>query len=242
VGFSPDGRTVAAANHGEGETHQVRLFDVRAGLAQGSFEVESAYPRQLTFSPDGRYLAVTSGNNVKVMNLPRFIGGPPPVETAELSGLWDDLDNADVGVAYRAYWRMVLAGSDAVCFLRDKLPPVREVSPDHLRHLIKELGNAHYAIRHKATQALEGHGESAGGALRAALAGSSPLETRRRIESLLARQFDLRRDRAVQILETVGSPPARILLEEIAAGMANAQLSRNAKASLDRLGNRVSSP
>jgi hypothetical protein len=47
---------------------------------------------------------------------------------------------------------------------------------------------------------------------------------------------DLRHIRAVEVLEGLGTPEARNLLEELAKGAADATLTREAKASLRRLG------
>ena len=49
---------------------------------------------------------------------------------------------------------------------------------------------------------------------------------------------DLRALRAVEVLEKVGTPEARQVLEDLARGDPAAALTREARASLDRLGKR----
>jgi hypothetical protein len=48
--------------------------------------------------------------------------------------------------------------------------------------------------------------------------------------------------RAVAVLEDLGTPAARELLEGLAAGAPEARLTREAKASLRRLGRRMTPP
>ena len=242
MGFSPDGRTVAAADHGENPPFLVKLYDVNTRLEQGSFEVDSLYPREVAFSPDGRYLAMSVTGGVKLIYLPSFIGGRKPVESGELPRLWEELNAADVGTAYRARWRMVLGGPDAVQFLAGKLPPVRAVAADQVSRLVKDLGSTSFADRHKAMRMLEDHGESVRAALQSELIRTLPLETRRRIEGLLAKLDHPRRERGVDIIETIGTASARAALKEIAAGLPDAHLTRNAKAALARLERRAQVP
>jgi hypothetical protein len=78
--------------------------------------------------------------------------------------------------------------------------------------------------------------------LKEALAASPPLEMSRRIERLLDRlKYPLtspkmiRAVRAVEILEHIGTAPARQVLHELAQGEPGARLTEEAKASLQRL-------
>lgn len=202
----------------------------------------TSYPMDIAFSPDGRYLALICHYNVSLVDLSRRFGGEAPVFPAELPELWDDLQSSDVRRAYQAYWRMVIAGPMTVRFLGDRLKPVREAPPDTLARLIKELGHGNYAVRHQAMQDLERLGEATGPALRVAMKNNSPLEMRRRIESLLAKHHDARQIQAISMLEAIGTSPARSILEMLGNGMPKANLTRNAKASLDRLNSRDSLP
>jgi hypothetical protein len=52
----------------------------------------------------------------------------------------------------------------------------------------------------------------------------------------------LRGLRAVELLEHIGTPEAQQLLEKAAAGLDEARLTREAKASLDRLAKRPAAP
>ena len=76
-------------------------------------------------------------------------------------------------------------------------------------------------------------------------AGPATVEVQRRLEKLTARLAGLARSssglqalRAVEILEQIGTPEARRLLETLAQGAADAPLTRKARASLEWLARR----
>jgi hypothetical protein len=90
-------------------------------------------------------------------------------------------------------------------------------------------------------------GEAATGFCRRALAGKPSAEVRRRPEALLEAQEReppapaagrLRMLRAVEALESAGTPGARRLLERWAKGAAGARQTAEAKAALERLAGR----
>jgi len=79
-------------------------------------------------------------------------------------------------------------------------------------------------------------------ALRKALAGDPSLEVRQRVERLLdnltgqvPQAGRLRELRAVELLELVGSPEARQLLQALAEGAPEARLTREARSAIRRL-------
>ena len=96
--------------------------------------------------------------------------------------------------------------------------------------------------REKASQALEALGDRASGELHEALKHKPSLEAHRRLQALLARPRpsvaepeSLWALRGVAVLEDIGTPQARKVLETLAAGAAGARLTREAKAALRRL-------
>src|SRR5207249_2854336 len=99
-----------------------------------------------------------------------------------------------------------------------------------------------FAVRERASQELEKLGDVAESALKRALEGKPPLEVRLRVEALLEKVRGpitsperLRLSRAVEILEYAGTRAARKTLWELADGPANARITREAKAAMDRL-------
>jgi len=108
--------------------------------------------------------------------------------------------------------------------------------------LIAELDGEHFGAREEAQQALEGLGELAAPALQKALERRPSLEVRRRVERLLQKLEgpvtaleQLRHLRSIEVLEHIGTPAARQVLEGLANGAPEARLTREAKASLQRL-------
>jgi HEAT repeat protein len=127
------------------------------------------------------------------------------------------------------------------------LRPVPKPNGQDITHWITDLDSEQFAVRERANEALEKIGDVAVPALRRKLAEKPSLEVSQRIERLLSKieeqQIDpqsLRALRAVEVLEHIGSPEAKQVLETLATGAEGARLSREAKASLERLDERVS--
>src|SRR5262249_54767959 len=113
---------------------------------------------------------------------------------------------------------------------------------DRIDKLLDDLDSKNFNEREKAAKELEKLGERAEPDLRAALAGKPNLETRKRLEELLARleaqlqsPDHLRGLRAIEALEHIATSEAKKLLQEIAKGAPEARLTQEAKASLGRL-------
>src|SRR5262249_4371993 len=108
------------------------------------------------------------------------------------------------------------------------------------RHLA-DLDSTRFATREKAFERLLQLGEMAEPVLRHALEKNPSLEVRRRIQLLLTRLSQrrlsgeaLRTLRAREVLERAGVEGQR-LLRELAGGVDEARLTREARASLNRL-------
>jgi hypothetical protein len=134
---------------------------------------------------------------------------------------------------------MVAAREAAVRFLANRLRPVPTDLGAHVRKLIADLDSAEFPVRKAALRELEKVGADAEPALRRALKGTPSTEVRRRVTGLLERLSgvpspELRRGRALQVLELVGTPEARRLLESLARGAPEARLTQEAEAALRR--------
>src|SRR5205823_2927793 len=110
-----------------------------------------------------------------------------------------------------------------------------------VEELIGQLHHEQYKVREAATRQLGKIGEQIVPALDKALAGNPPLEALRRLEEMRGRftsqvlQGDrLRHYRVVEVLERIGSPDARHLLQSLAAGAPGTLLTTSARMALER--------
>jgi RNA polymerase sigma factor (sigma-70 family) len=172
-------------------------------------------------------------NSVPMVNLP---GG-------EREKLWTALLDVDTPEGYRAFYTMIASPGQAVPFLRERLRPAPAVDARRIARLIAQLGDERFAVREKASAGLAQLGDVAEPALRKAQADpQTSAEARQRIKHLLERPVEQilsrpqrRALRAVDVLEQVGTPEARDVLQQLAHGADQSALTRAAKAALRRL-------
>ncbi len=242
VVFSPDGKTLAAA-----AWDTVVLWEVASGKERGRFAGHQEWIWSVDFSPDGRLLASGSLDNTALVwdvtaVCPNGRWSSGDVRTEEIDRLGTDLGGADAAQAHRALWRMVAAPRQAVPYLAKRLRPAVPIEEKRTTGLIDDLDSADFDVRARATQELQNLGELAEPAMRKALAKSTSLEVRRRLERLLdevtngplsAEQLFLLR--SLEVLEHIGNQEARAVLESLTTGAPGVRLTIEAKASVDRL-------
>jgi hypothetical protein len=138
--------------------------------------------------------------------------------------------------------RLRTAPEQAVALLRERARPVTAADAEQIPQLIADLDNNHFPVREKATRALEKLGSAAEPALREALARRPAPEARRRMDQVLAKREQptlppdtARLLRAVEVLEQIGNSEARQLLLSLAEGTPQSLITREARASIDRL-------
>jgi hypothetical protein len=162
-----------------------------------------------------------------------------------LDARWADLANADPTIACRAVWALADAPALAVPFLAARLKPVAAPDAAQVRRWIADLGDAQYAKRQSAMAELERLGCLVEEPLATALQTAPELEVRRRIERLLdaipgaPAPAALRPLRAIHVLELIGSPEARTVLQALAGGAPAAWPTCEARAGLERLKKRA---
>ena len=200
--------------------------------------------------PDGRRVVTTLlDGTALVWDLSSALDSLEPLaknpDEKIIAGWWTDLARDDAKRAYAAVWRLAEARGPATAFLREHLQPVPEPDAKKIHRLIDDLDNQSFTVREKAHKELASLGSTAIPALREAMEKNPSPEVRRHVEKLLASPLDdvpplesLRGLRAVHVLEQIGTPEARDQLKKLAGGAPEARLTREAKASLDRLANR----
>jgi RNA polymerase sigma factor (sigma-70 family) len=239
--FSHDARYVATAG-----PEDIRLWEVatarevlrRSRPAAFHGQHGNSFASSLAFTPDGRAL-VTGLPDTTVLVWDLAPGQGPKRE--EIARLWDDL--ADDGPkGYAAVWSLAPgSGKAVVTYLKERLAPVSVDGP-RVRRLIAELDSEDFEVRERAKKALGGFADEARPLFREALAGKPSAEVRKALEELLSRDLYVLRSgellrgvRAVEVLERLGTPEARQVLEALAKGAAEARLTREARAAVKRL-------
>jgi hypothetical protein len=251
VTYAPNGRTVATARI----NGAIQLWDLSTGKELPQRLASNTEMNCLTFSPDSQLLA--SGHRDGTILIwdaaPSHSGvsGPhTPVwrsksKPSQLDQWWDDLAGEDARRAFVAVSSLAAEPQSTVGLLRDRLRPATELQPEKLRGLIAELDSRQFSEREAAKKQLAAFGEQAGPVLRAALQNHLSAEQRRSIEQLLDILYVVRSPkvarhvRAIEILERIGTPEAREVLEKLACGAADARPTQEAKASLERLAKRA---
>jgi WD40 repeat protein len=242
VAFAPDGRTLATVRW----DWTIQLWDVATGAELISRAGYSAWLNCLVFSPDSRVLACGYADSTILLwdlNSGRRALRQPVEKTGDeqLERWWTDLAGEDARKAHAAMWRLCAAPERAVNLLRDRLRPAPAVPADKIRQWIADLDSDEFQRREAASADLAALGDQARAALQAALQLNPSVEQRKRIEALLAdpgrvRSAEtLRHLRAVEVLERIGSPEARQLLDTLSQGARDARQTREAKAALARL-------
>jgi hypothetical protein len=152
------------------------------------------------------------------------------------------LASSDASKAFRAVVELEASPKPAASILAEHVKPVPAPDANQLRKWIADLDNDRFEAREKASEALGLLRELARPALEEARNSKSP-EVRRRVEELLSRlkpdanlsDEDLRRLRAIEILENTNTPEARHLLRALSRGAEGAWLTREANKALESL-------
>jgi hypothetical protein len=245
--FSPDGRTLAWGGPKDGI---VRLAEVATGKERrrliGHRPALGAV-RALHFTGDGRHL-ISGGADTTclvwdLMGPAGWGDDPPPLNEPTLAACWDLLESADAAKAYLALRQLVADPARTVPYLRQQLRPIAAPAGKRVADLLRDLDSDDFNARDTAMRELEKIGDVLLAALRKALAATPTLEARRRLQKLVDKldamtESRLRVIRAIEALEYIGTPDAVQLLQALAKGAPGAHQTREAQATVQRLGKR----
>jgi hypothetical protein len=239
----------------------IRLWEVTTGKERRRFRgnmvpedknmVPEANGSKIAFSPDGKLVAST-GHAIGIMlwdvadTVAGKKAGVPLLADEQLRAIWRNLAGNDAPRAYAGICRLIQSPAQSLPFLKDQLRPVPAQEPTKMAKLISDLNSDQSDVREKACQELAKLGDVVEPGLNEFLNGKLSAESRRRAEELLTQSAKaeptgeaLRAIRAVEVLEYIGTPEACQVLQSLRNGAAEARLTREAKASLDRLAKRA---
>jgi WD40 repeat protein len=237
VALSPDGSLLAAASEEDGRRNLIDVWDLNSRRQLAPLSGHTGQVTVLAFTPEGRRLASVSTDTTGLLwDVEAIRANAPAVDAAGLATLWADLAG-EPGPAYDAVRRGIAAGDRTVELLREQLKPAPTVDSKRVAELLTALGSARFAERDRASRDLAALGSAIEGELRKALTEDRPAEVKARVKVLLTElgAGELQTVRAVEILEGIGTPAAKKVLAELAAGATGAKLTRDASASLGRL-------
>jgi WD40 repeat protein len=235
MALSPDGRFLATSIR---QDQTIRLWHVATGREVLRLAGHADLACALAFSPDGRLLASGGGEYTRSVDTPVM--------------LWELASGGDVrrfeghraGVTAVAFLpdgrRLASSSADATAIVWDIAPsaqtPAASSTPLDLERAWSDLASDVAARAYQAvwTLAIAPQGVVPFVAERLKPARWDDPETDTSLGPL-AKDETLRRLRAIAVLEKIGTPEARRMLERIATGLEGARETRDAKAALRRL-------
>jgi WD40 repeat protein len=242
LGFAiaPNGKLLALSGPG-GSVH---LWDVLTGKELAVLKGHTGAVNALAFAPDGKTLASASDDMTalvwdvtRITRPAQSVQAPKP---GDLETEWQALAEPDAAKAFAAMRAFAAVPQDAVAWLKARLRPVPPLDQKRVEALIKQLDHDQFELREEATAALYKLGEPVLPVLVKALADNPSAEARVRLEQLQAklapvmRNDRLRAYRAVELLEAIGTPEARAVLQALADGAPGILVTTSAQAALKR--------
>jgi WD40 repeat protein len=241
--FSPDGKLLASA----GTTNLIWLWDAATGKQVRRLIGHPTRVGAIMFAPDGKLLASGGADGyIRLWQVPGVSKKSPAQEALvtakDLPGLWTDLASGDAGRAYRSVTTLRTGPKQTAAYLQRQLRAHYLISPETIVQLIANLDSERYQVRKKAMHRLAELMEIAEPYLRRSLEDRPSLEVRYRVMRLLAKleasrpspQY-LQVQRALEVLDNLGTREAKEALEALAKQDRRAWLTQQARTGLEKL-------
>jgi hypothetical protein len=236
--FSKNGNLMAVATN-----RGTAVFDIRRAKEVAWLDGDQGPVRGLAFGAEETIFTAGSDGTVLIWDLRDHLRKArklTEISPDAAKRLWAELASPDTAKAYQALAELVNAPDQAVKLLGEQLKPAVKAPVDRIEKVIALLEDKDFKTRENATRELRQMGNQAKTALQASLSSRRSVEFNRRVDELLAdvKQYnpnELREFRAVEILEVIGTPAAKSILESIAKGAPGIKLTDEALAALERL-------
>jgi len=248
--LSPNGRTMAVCSPPE-----FGIYDMIRGEYRPEFKAPAMKCSHVMLAPDGVTLAVIAestairtDNGTLSVYLTRF---PKLARAVPEKGDWTAADAALLwdGVSSRNEFRRAFCvrtlnsrADQAIAIAREQLRPMPQAELERTKAMIQKLEDNDPDVRDKMTLHLHGSVFTFEPLFRTLLKESKPGELRNRLTIILDQVDQIAvppylepQIRQIMFLEQLGSPDARKLLAEIAAGAPGARITEEASETLKRL-------
>jgi hypothetical protein len=243
VALAPRGNLLAHA----GADQAVHVWHIETGQKVATLQGHTGAIHTVLFAADGNTLASTSSDTTALlwdMTAAQAVSAPARMLTGEeLATRWSLLKSDNASEAFTALCELTAAPAETVALLKDQLKAAPPLDMKLVDKLIADLDDASYKVRQKASGELVKLGERVVPVIEKTLTGNLPLEPRKRLEDMRDRLGQsvlqgetLRIYRAIEMLEHIGTPPAREVLQVLANGAPGALATTTASAALARLG------
>jgi RNA polymerase sigma factor (sigma-70 family) len=240
VAFSADTQFVAAVQ----ADSSIAVYELATGDLCRVFHGHENQVSQLAFTADGRRLVSVSWDMTGLVWDTSYPALAKPAAAAP-DQLWADLAKPEWTLAGPALAAFGAKSEVLLALVRARLDSAAK--PDFEREavakLVGQLDDQVFAVRDRAGTELARLGREALPLLRVHLGRATSAEQKTRLKKAIEQiavsavpSAYLRERRVVALLERVKSPESQTELERLAAGHADATLTREAKAALGRLG------
>lgn len=254
VTFSYDNRLIGFAS-----MKGVKVFDTNSGREVAFFPIPDlripnyydgiSASSPIAFSPDGKTLA--TGHTDGTVTIWKLPAPPelPELKPEEFEKFWETMVTDAPAESRNNLHRLVQNPDVAMRLLSTKFiaPPLKPIDID-LPATIRKFDAPSFADRQLAIKKVRELGPRAVDALQEAIRTTESVEVRARSEEILDQMKagpkihsvgpDLRAMRAIEVLEQIGSPAARKILEGWSQYMANPRIATEASLALQRLASR----